>query len=77
MADLSTDISTEENKSPINNIYSELFLYKLFSTADIVGHNKGVKKGSSYHSTNFFCIYCDETRDMSYKPKDTLCSKIC
>ena len=77
MADLSTDVSTDENERPINKIYPEMFPCKLSSTADMVGHNKGVKKGGGCYSTDFSCVHCDETRDMCYKPKDALCGKIC
>ena len=43
----------------------------------MVGHNKAVKKGGGSHSSNYFCIHCDETRDASHVPEPDLCTTMC
>ena len=77
MADAATDDSDISTDSPMNKIYQDLHLFELSSTTDMVGHNKGIKKGGGSHITQCFCICCDENRCKCYMPRPEVCSKIC
>ena len=53
MADLSTDILENDDDRQIN-FFTDLYLYKLLSTRDMIRHNKSLKKGGGSYNTNYF-----------------------
>ena len=76
MADISIDISKNDDDCQVNKFFTDLYPCNLLSTGDMVGYNKSLKKEGGSHTTNYFCIYCDENRYNIYIPRSTTCNKI-
>ena len=44
IGDIATEVSTGDDKKYINKMYLTLYPFKLSSTLDVVGSNKGLKR---------------------------------